>query len=499
MSSAALTPPRGTRWADLIAPWLLDPLCFRLLAWVAVPALAVAAIAAPLAAAAVAVLVLLFAALWRRPGLLAILLVVLMGNVKFNYYAGFFTVFPEYVPIVLAAVAWLLHWMEGARRVEERGLMLLFGALLFAGCLSFVDAIDAGRVFAKAVLIGVALVTFYLALEGLRSREDVRRVLRWVEGVALVMALYGILQVVGDIAGFDTSLTFLEKWGNPAFYYGIGAPVIYRLARIFRADSLFNDPNILAGYLAATLPVVMALRSAHGEASGMRGRARFETALLLVLTLCLLLTLSRSGVLAALSGSAVVLWFMPRVLRSVRFWLTTAGGVVGAGALAASLGINPLLILTRLAMTFDDSDFSSQVHRNVFTYGVQLFARHFPTGVGLGNFGLYYGSEVDAFFPNMMTHNAFLSYFAEAGLFGGLAFAALLLAVLMRPWRALHDQALREDRELFAWNAGLLGALVALNVANLFYDYYLRTFIWVFSALAVAAARLWERRAASSA
>ena len=51
---------------------------------------------------------------------------------------------------------------------------------------------------------------------------------------------------------------------------------------------------------------------------------------------------------------------------------------------------------------------------------------------------------------------------------------------------------------LYAITAGLFGALVALFVSNLFYDYLLRDFVWVICGLAVAASRLWEAQAAKA-
>ena len=70
-------------------------------------------VAAPLALVALAAATLVVAALTRRPFLIAASLIVFMGNVKVNYYLGFFTVFPEY--LVLAVAAFLGARLEAAR------------------------------------------------------------------------------------------------------------------------------------------------------------------------------------------------------------------------------------------------------------------------------------------------------------------------------------------------------------------------------------------------
>jgi O-antigen ligase len=455
--------------------------------------LTAAALLAPLPTAVLIALAALFALLCRVPEAAVLILIVFMGNVKFNYYAGFFTFLPEYIVFVLASLILLLRWMEDRRPLEERGILLLLAAWIFAGVLSCVYAELLGKVFAKAVLIGLAAMTCCLTFVGVRTERQLGRALVWWEGAAMVSVLYGIVQMAGIMMGFDTSLHFLEKYGNPLMYYGIGSPAELNFSWFFRVNAFFNDPNILAGYLAAAISMTLALLLRHAGVAERRTRARFESLLLWLGMICMLFTLSRSGVLALFAGCATVLIFEPEVLRRGRFWFMAAVGLAGAGLVSAAMGIDPLLLVERLAQSFDENDISSRLHHGVFLYGLSLLARYPLTGVGLGNFGVHYGSEVNVYYPNMMAHNAPLSYFAESGLLGGCAFLAVLGVILWRPWRALQSPSLRRERpELRACLVGLLGALVAINVSNLFYDYYLRTFIWVVSGLALVAARLAE-------
>jgi len=232
-------------------------------------------------------------------------------------------------------------------------------------------------------------------------------------------------------------------------------------------------------------------RGAHGP----RWRAVFESFLLAVLALCQLLTLSRSGIVATVAGVVVVLAFMPQVLRRPGFWAIGAVGFGLAAIASAVIGINPLLMVERLTTTFAMNDLSSRTHYDAALYAFRLFARFPLTGAGFNNFGFFYGGEVDAHYPNMMAHSAPLSFFCEGGILAGVTFLALTGLVLWRPWKVARNPRLRlEQPEQFAWVVGLIGAMVSLDVANIFYDYYMRTFIWVMSALAIVAARLWERR-----
>jgi hypothetical protein len=153
---------------------------------------------------------------------------------------------------------------------------------------------------------------------------------------------------------------------------------------------------------------------------------------------------------------------------------------------AMMVGVDPTLLATRFAGIGDVTDTSNRQHLEVFFYGLQLVARYPLTGVGLGNFGLFYGSERDAWFANMMSHSAPLSAFAESGLPGGIAFLLVWFCVLRRIGR----KPVAGDRQANTLHVALLASVVALLVANLFYDYLLRTFVWVVVGLAVCAARL---------
>src|SRR4029077_18890849 len=122
----------------------------------------------------------------------------------------------------------------------------------------------------------------------------------------------------------------------------------------------------------------------------------------------------------------------------------------------------------------------NRTHLDVFLYGLQLIVRYPFTGVGLGNFGLFYGAERDAFMSKMMAHNALLTYFAESGIPGGVAFVALWGLLLHRIWRPEPPES---DTAARAARLALFASVVSLLVANVFYDYITRTFVWVIAGL----------------
>ena len=453
---------------------------------VAVIAVVALGVAAPLALVALAAATLVVAVLTRRPFLIAASLIVLMGNVKVNYYLGFFTVFPEYLLLVVATFLGFAAWLARPAWPPERRIVLAFLVWAFTGLLSVPFAAAVSRVLPRVVLIGLALVTWLTVVVTVDTRPRLRRALALWEIVATAYAVYGIVQMIGLVAGFDTSLHFLARWSNPDLFIGVGSPVRRRIGDVFRANSMFNDPNILAGFLAAAMTATLALREHHAEI-GRRGRAAAEVLALCVMGTCLLLTQSRSGALAFAVGAGVVFAHRPRSLGRPALWLAIAGGMAVIVGVAFLLGVDSTLLLSRFASISDTSDTSNRLHLGVFLYGLQLVARYPLTGVGLGNFGLFYGAEQDAFYAKMMSHSAPLSYFAESGIPGGVAFITLWVLLLRRTWRpepAPTDGAARAAR------LALFASLVALLAANLFYDYITRTFVWVIAGLGVCAARL---------
>jgi hypothetical protein len=342
------------------------------------------------------------------------------------------------------------------------------------------------KVLARVVLMGLSLATLLTVLHTVDTRRRLGRAIALWEIVATLYAAFGIVQMVGIAVGFDTTLHALEGVSNPDIFLGVGAPVRRRIGDVFRANSMFNDPNILAGFIAAAMSAMLALRLHHAEA-GRRGRAAAETFALGTLAICLLLTQSRSGFLALFAGAAVVFAHRPRSLGRPGVWLAVGAAAVAMVGAALLMGVDPTLLATRFAGTGDINDSSNRQHLDVFVYGLQLLARFPLTGVGLGNFGLYYGSERDAWFANMMSHCAPLSAFAESGLPGGIAFLALWGWIVRRVARARPAPG---DAQGEALRLALLASLVSLLTANLFYDYLLRTFVWVIVGLAIATVRL---------
>jgi O-antigen ligase len=181
---------------------------------------------------------------------------------------------------------------------------------------------------------------------------------------------------------------------------------------------------------------------------------------------CLLLTFSRSGLLAAVLGMTVAAIWLSRTG-------TLAGPVTGlvlkvAAAAAVMIAVFGYAfnryLATRLMETLLGSD-PRVVWMNV---AMNLIAEHPIAGVGAGNFSLATRAATSGRTTHDAVHNIPLLIEAELGLLGLAAMgtiATVLIAVGYRRWRA---------RSVCRWHALVAGSLMAMVTVSLF-DHYLWT------------------------
>jgi O-antigen ligase len=288
------------------------------------------------------------------------------------------------------------------------------------------------------------LALFGLAAARLRSPEQSDRLLTAILFASLPVSLYGIFQY----AGLD-----LLPWQSTVEN---------------RAVSTLGHPNFLAAYLVMVFPLAAVRLLA---AKGALGRLA-HGGLLAVQGLCLLLTFSRSGWLAALGGGLVLLLLLARIHGRLRlFWrlaaivaLLVAGVCVLAyadpgGAVSAS-PFEPLhsalrgkSAATRIRVLEWQAMPSLIAARPVLGYGPDTFSlafsRVYPPGLAV------YGG------PNATgehAHNQILDLAVDAGLLGAALYLAVAAVVVVRGLSVLRRTA-DAGRQLLL--AGLISAVVA--------------------------------------
>ncbi|CCH33201.1 O-antigen ligase family protein [Actinosynnema sp. NPDC047251] len=349
-------------------------------------------------------------------------------------------------PLLLTAV-WL------AQRVRERrmpqshpvhGVLALFAVVLLAS-----TALHAGGPYAVDYLLRwLPFLVITVVLVDVAAREvPVRALLASIVGGAAVAAVGALHSLVAE--------------GET------------------RATGPLEDPNDLAYFLVAALPLLVALIG--GRRSAVRSAGLAATALVLVAGAAA--TFSRGGGLAL---TAALGWLVARRALPLR-------AVAGGAAALAGVGLGVLLLAgPTLDRALQEKSYIAGTNVDTRELRWQAAARmlteHPVLGVGPGGFrGGYaaasHNAEVDEQTP--VAHNMYLEVAAELGLPGFGLFAGLLAVAAVSSERVLRAGA---RRPMAAAQASLIAVVVASTFLS--QQYYLP--LW--SLVAVVAAADLRRR-----
>ena len=397
------------------------------------------------------------------------------------------------VELLIAAVAgaWLLRGMA-RRDVRLPRAPLLAPLLVFVGALllSLLSATSMPAAF-KEVAKWLEVVAVYVLGLAFADEAGAKRG-RYVAALTVAVILAGTLEALAGIA--QSALR-----AGPPSYAILGG-------RLWRAFGQFGQPNPFGGFMNLTLmPVLSGLVGL--ALLGWRGAGRVSallTPLLLVsgaiLGLGLALSWSRGAWLGAVVGGAVVVlgWLTLTLARPApdaadatrrravgALWVIALVGLLLA--LAGATDLTPAGVAGRFGSVgeylggFDvtniqvtDDNFAV-VERVAHWYAAAgMWADHFWTGVGAGNYAAAYPDYRVPRWTDPLghAHNYYLNIGAEAGFIGLLAYLALALAALVHQARVA---ARRTDWARRALALGVLGALVATAAHNVFDNLYVHS------------------------
>ncbi len=232
-------------------------------------------------------------------------------------------------------------------------------------------------------------------------------------------------------------------------------------------NGMYQNPNDFAFAIALGLPFALAFLVAG------RGiwRKLFWLSVMAMMVYAVLLTASRSGLLATVMAAGVAVWEFG--IKGRRRYLPVLASMVMIAAVALEGG----LLKERFLGTFNVADNvayswgSAEQRRQLLKRSLEVTAEHPLLGVGAGNFDVVSGAW-------RVTHNAYTQMSSEAGI-------PALILFLMILWKAFSN--LRKVKELApgheelilfagALRASLAGFLVGAffeSVAYLFFPYIL--------------------------
>jgi len=370
------------------------------------PLLAVAGVLAALA------LVAALAALYRsRPNLLAVCAVIALPF-RFSLLSGGTggVLLVLYVVIGAGALA-LVIWGE---QREEPPVGLLERVLAVFVVLYAIQALYTPDLSKAVQEVGFFFVPFALLFVLLRrarwDRALLERCARAVVALALVFVAVAAVEYASRRLLFHTALNSNE--------------------RFFRVNSLFYDPNIYGRFLALTMVLVAAAMMWDSR----RRAVLVAAAVLAVLWLGLLGSVSQSSIVALLAGLAVIsaARFSPRATAAVAALVVVAAVVVGIAAAG------------RLHLSLSDTASANNAtggRVDLVKGGIDLFGDRPVWGFGSGSFSceflrhMHPGGQLACGAPpapgvTSDSHTAPITVAAEQGAIGLLAYVALLVAAI---------------------------------------------------------------------
>ncbi len=291
-----------------------------------------------------------------------------------------------------------------------------------------------------------------LMVSAVHRVEQVQGAVALAAGGLLVASLYGCYQGVVGVAVVASQQDMKVNAGMPGRVY-----------------SFFDNPNNFAEILVMLLPLALALLL---NSKTVRGRI-MSLAVLGAGLIAIGYTYSRSGWL----GLALEIF----VFLALFNWKIVPFALV-AGVLA--LPFLPESIYNRFLSIGNMQDTSTRYRFAIYEATGNLMKDYWVQGVGLGSDVM---KKAFATYPTMFdgnhpihTHNNYLQMWGELGIFGGLAYLAMVFGQLKRGVKAFYSAKNRELRTLIAAATGSFCGILLIGVAEYTWFYPRNMFFFWF-------------------
>lgn len=385
------------------------------------------------------------------------------------------------VGLALVPTIFIVRWLALSRPFPRARVNVLVLVLLLSVLWSMLRAPILYSTVLPVARILAGIATMYVVLDYAHRPSRL-----WNVALALVVAGAGIA-----LAAPFLTQTSPDKLVDASAFFRPGL-----------ANLPQSNPNMIAGALAALVPLALALVFGQSEDrpeedmpptdSATQTRRLVGAVALLPILIMLFLLQARGAWIAALAG--VLLYFgMYRRIILALFPLLILVVVVVNGSFSSGVNApNQPPLPTPLRVLHISSLFEGRFQ--VWDFASVQIVRE-PLGHGLNTFPLYAGalaSDLLAVPQRQNAHNVFLQVGFEVGLVGLAAFVALCAGAL---YSGLHAVTRRVKRDLAA---GVLAALCtallsALLEAN-FWGNSSGLVLWTLFGMAIALGRYGERR-----
>jgi O-antigen ligase/tetratricopeptide (TPR) repeat protein len=345
------------------------------------------------------------------------------------------------VALLIATATGIAIWREWRRPVAIGAVPGLAGSGLLL-------AIWATLSLVRTPTFYTGLNALMVLLAALAAGTLIARLCRDQRGAAVLVV--GVMTAGTLVAALGIN-EYLTNWKQ-------GVP-------LHRTYAGFINPDFAAGFLLLTLPVILAAFVAVDDKKTDRGVAGLAMGFLLVLqSVCLLLTGSRTGLVAAIVGLmawlAFCAWTGATRGRSKR--IGVAFGLFVLGALLASAPTRARLVApappkttqskpagsAAASSTFTTQSQSGQFRRYTWEATIKMIQANSLLGTGLGSYEIAYPRYTIAA-ATAHAHNSLLQWTSETGLPGALFLMAVFAAAT-----AFAFNVLRIRRALISEQSG---------------------------------------------
>ena len=383
----------------------------------------------------------------------------------------FLTVLPHPTLVLLVmvgatALSYAIKLLCGKRVLHIQLMDSAILLLLFLFVLGGVVTRGGAASLHSALTYATLMLIYFMVANLIRSQEGVRRMLRVLLISGALVAALGLWQY------FFGSLEL--RFVDMSLFSDLGG-------RVF---ATFENPNMLAEYLALLLPLFLAVSLSAGGAVRRAGGA---CGLVLGLA-CLIFTWSRGAWLGTIAAVLVFLLLLSH--RTLSFLLLAA--LPGA----ALLPMLPERVVRRFASIGSAVDSSIRYRRYLWEGVRNMLNDHWLTGVGVGENAfctVYERYALPGIETAVHSHNVYLQLLCGLGIVGLVVFAVALLLWGRRALEYYRYGELRTPRLIVLGGlAGILALLIMGLFDDIFYNYRIFFLFWTVMGLVIAQLRIGE-------
>jgi hypothetical protein len=424
--------------------------------------------------------------------------VVSLVGVNFHFGVTF------YLPRLLIIVFFIglllkLSFRAPSFYLHINKLAVVFGALflliLFQHSISVVISERVSDGLRQIFIYASVMILFIIIININLQTTTIIKGLKIFLAIGLLQACYGIYQVLGGPFSLPAYQSFMfwptsnDKTVDGFLYSGS-----YKL---FRATGFFpGDVSHYATYMVTIVILTISFIMTDP-------RSKYLKIVFFISVIALLLSLSRSGLLALILFGLPTLFFLAVKLKVIsnkfysNFFLFLCGLTVFLMFIGPiifdQISFDIIYFFETITRRFDDIvnagvdlQGSMSIHLLTRFMALDAFASSPLFGVGLGvNASPWFSEAYNAGWAGSHSHH--LDILGQTGIIGALLEWFFMLLVGQYMWRGLKlKRTLNHERALLI---GLFSAFISIIFGNLLYHYFLNDFVWYLMGAGVALSR----------